>query len=159
MNQGETTMMKRIGLAAAVLACMSVPAVAQEHWSEGPVWECSAYRSNPGMFDTYMEYVRKHATAINAEAKKQGLILDFKTFVKAPADPNDWDFMTCTAYESFGRALDFNQGDEEKFDAIAAKHWATADEDKQQQLSSPRLEMRKFIGTTHMREVNLRPIG
>jgi len=50
--------MKQIGLAAAVLACMSVPAVAQEHWSEGPVWECSAYRSNPGMYDTYMEYVR-----------------------------------------------------------------------------------------------------
>lgn len=151
--------MMQIGLAAAVLACVSVPAVAQEHWTEGPVWECSAYRSNPGMFDTYMKYVRTHATAINAEAKKQGLILDFKTFVKTPTDPNDWDFMSCTAYESFGKALDFNQGDEEKFDAIAAKHWATADEDKQQQLSSPRLEMRKFIGTTHMREVNLRPMN
>src|SRR5690606_22228792 len=131
-----------IGLAAAVLACLSVPAVAQEHWTEGPVWECAAYRSNPGMFDAYMEYVRKHATVVNAEAKKQGLILDYKTFVKAPADPNDWDFMSCTAWESFGRALDFNQADEEKFDAISAQHWATADEDKQQQLSNPRLEMR-----------------
>jgi hypothetical protein len=151
--------MKRIGLLAAMLACVSVPAVAQEHWSEGPVWECSAYRSNPGMFDTYMEYVRKHATAINGEAKKQGLIVDYKTFVKAPANPTDWDFMSCTAYESFSRALDFNQGDEEKFDAIAAKHWATADESKQRELSSTRLEMRTFLGTTLMREVNLRPMN
>ncbi len=110
------------------------------------MWECSAYRSNPGMYDTYMEYVRTHATVINAEAKKQGLIVDYKTFVKPPADPNDWDFMSCTAYESFARALDHNQGDEEKFDAIAAKHWATADQDKQQELSSKRLDMRKFIG-------------
>lgn len=149
----------RTGLAAVVLACASIPAVAQEHWSEGPVWECSAYRSNPGMFDTYMEYVRSHATAINAEAKKQGLILDFKTFVKAPANPSDWDFMTCTAFESFARALDYNQADEEKFDAIAAQHWATADQDKQRELSSTRLGMRTFLGTTVMREVNLRPMN
>jgi hypothetical protein len=151
--------MMRIGLAAATLALASATAVAQEHWSEGPVWECAAYRSNPGMFDTYMKYVRTHATAINAEAKKQGLILDFKTFVKTPADPHDWDFMTCTAYESFARALDYNQADEEKFDAISAQHWATADEDKQRELSSPRLEMRTFLGVTHMREVNLRPMN
>lgn len=150
---------KTIGLVAAALACVSVPAAAQEHWSEGPVWECAAYRSNPGMFDTYMEYVRSHATAINAEAKKQGLILDFKTFVKAPANPNDWDFMTCTAFESFARALDYNQADEEKFDAISAKHWSTADEAKQRELSSTRLGMRTFLGTTLMREVNLRPMN
>jgi hypothetical protein len=150
--------MKRIGLVAAVLACASVSATAQEHWSEGPVWECAAYRSNPGMFDQYMEYVRKHAAAVNAEAKKQGLIVDYKTFVKAPADPNDWDFMSCTAWESFGRALDFNQADEEKFDAISEKHWATADENKQREMSNPRLEMRKFIGVSYFREVDLRPM-
>jgi hypothetical protein len=50
---------------------------------------------------------------INAEAKKQGLIVDY------------------------------NQGDE----------------DKQRELSSKRLDMRKFLGVTYMREVNLRPIG
>jgi hypothetical protein len=151
--------MKLIGLAAAALACASIPAVAQEHWTEGPVWECAAYRSNPGMFDTYMEYVRKHATAINAEAKKQGLIVDYRTFVKAPANPSDWDFMSCTAYASFARALDYNQADEEKFDAIAAQHWATADEDKQRELSNTRLAMRTFLGVTMMREVNLRPMN
>lgn len=38
-----------------------------------------------------------------------------------------------------------------------AAHWATEDQDKQQEMSSPRLEMRKFLGTTYVREVSLRP--
>jgi hypothetical protein len=149
--------MKRIGLVAAALAFVSVSAVAQEHWTEGPVWACSAYRTNPGMFDTYIKWIRAHSEPINAEAKKQGLILDYKTFVKPPRDPNDSDVTFCTLFSSYGQALDYNKGDDEKFDAISAAHWATADEDKQTQLSNPRLEMRKFLGTTYDREVTLRP--
>ena len=149
--------MKRIGLAAAALALTSVSAVAQEHWTEGPVWECSSYRTNPGQYDTYLKFIRAHSEVINAEAKKQGLILDYKTFVKPPRDANDYDVLFCTLYPNFARALDFSQGDEDKFDAISAAHWATADEDKQQELSSPRLEMRKYLGTEYVREVTLRP--
>ena len=149
--------MKRIGLLAAVLALVSVSAVAQEHWTEGPVWECSAYRTNPGMFDTYIKWIRAHSEPINLEAKKQGLILDYKTFVKPPRDANDYDVMFCTLYPNFGKALDYNKGDDDKFDAISAAHWATADDAKQQELASPRLEMRKFLGTDYVREVTLRP--
>jgi hypothetical protein len=152
-------MKKRIGLVAAVLACASVQAVAQEHWTEGPVWECSSYRTNPGMFDTYMKYIRAHAIPVYEESKKAGLILDYKSFTKPPSSPDDWDFMLCTAHENYGRALDYSKADEDKADAIAAKHWATADEDKQEQLASPRLEMRRFLGTEYIREVTLRPPG
>ena len=148
--------MKRIGLAAAVLACASVPAVAQEHWTEGPVWECEAYRTAPGQFDAYMEYIRTNVEPQNIEAKKQGLILDYKTFVKAPNDPNDYDVLFCTLHSNFGK-LDFNQADDEKADAIAAAHFATAEEDAQAEKIKPRLEMRKFLGTTYVREVTLRP--
>ncbi len=151
--------MKRIGLAAAVLTCLSVPAVAQEHWTDGPVWECSAYRTNPGQFDTYMQWLRSHALVTTGEAKKQGLIQDYKVFVKPPQDANDYDVLICNLHASFAKALDFNQEDEDKFDAITAKHWATAERDKQREQSAPRLEMRKFLGTTFVREVNLRPIG
>lgn len=149
--------MKPIGLAAAVLACMSVPAVAQEHWTEGPVWECSAYRTNPGQFDTYLEWIRAHPQPINAEAKKQGLILDYKTFVKQPRDENDYDVMFCTLHSSYARALDFNQGDDDKFEAISAAHWGTPDNKQQLAKTAPRLEMRRFLGTSYDREVNLRP--
>lgn len=148
---------KTAGLLAAMVAFVSVPAAAQEHWTEGPVWECSAYRTNPGQFDTYLKYIRAHSEVINTEAKKQGLILDYKTFVKPPHDANDYDVLFCTLYSNFARALDYNKGDDDKFDAISAAHWATEDEDKQQEMSSPRLEMRKFLGTTYVREVTLRP--
>jgi len=148
---------KIIGLAAASLLWTSGAAVAQEHWTEGPVWECSSYRTNPGQFDTYINWIRAHSEPINAEAKKQGLILDFKTFVKPPRDANDYDVLFCTLYPSFGKALDYNKGDDEKFEAISAAHWATGDNAKQAELSAPRLEMRKYLGTEYVREVTLRP--
>ena len=148
---------KIIGLAAASLLWTSGAAVAQEHWTEGPVWECSSYRTNPGQFDTYLNWIRAHSEPINAEAKKQGLIMDFKTFVKPPRDQNDYDVLFCTLHSSFGKALDYNKGDDDKFDAISAAHWATADNDKQAQMSAPRLEMRKYLGTDYVREVTLRP--
>ena len=150
---------KRIGLAAAVLACTSVPAVAQEHWTEGPVWECSSYRTLPGQFDNYMKWIRAHAAVVDAEAKKQGLILDSKSFVKAPSGPEDWDVMFCTAYPNFAKALDYSQADEDKFDAINEAHWSTKETDKLNEATAPRLEMRKYLGTTYLREVDLRPIG
>ena len=150
--------MNQIGLAAVVLAFASATAVAQEHWTEGPVWECASYRTNPGMFDTYIKWIRSHSEPINEEAKKQGLILDYKTFVKSPRDPNDWDVMFCTLYSSFGKAMDYSKGDDDKYDAIAAAHWATADEDKQREQSAPRLDMRRFLGVEHVREVTLRPL-
>jgi hypothetical protein len=148
---------KIIGLLAASLLWTSGAAVAQEHWTEGPVWECSSYRTNPGQFDTYIKWIRAHSEPINAEAKKQGLILDYKTFVKPPRDANDYDVLFCTLHSSFGKALDYNKGDDDKFEAISAAHWATADDDKQAQMASPRLEMRKFLGTDYVREVTLRP--
>lgn len=148
---------KIIGLAAASLLWTSGAAVAQEHWTEGPVWECGAYQTSPGQYDNYLNWIRAHSEPINAEAKKQGLILDFKTFVKPREDENDYDVMFCTLHSSYGKALDYNKGDSDKGDAISAAHWATPDTDKQTQMSAPRLEMRKFMGTTYVREVTLRP--
>jgi hypothetical protein len=148
---------KRIGLLAAAMACASVPVAAQEHWTEGPVWACEAYRTSPGQFDAYLEYIRAQVEPQNIEAKKQGLILDFKTFVKAPNDPNDYDVLFCSLYSNFGKALDYNKDDDAKADAIAAAHFATDDEDKQEEMIKPRLDMRTYLGTTFVREVTLRP--
>lgn len=148
---------KIIGLAAASLLWTSGAAVAQEHWTEGPVWECSAYQVNPGMFDTYINWIRAHSEPINAEAKKQGLIVDYKAFVKTRDNESDYDVLFCTLHSSFGKALDYNKGDDDKFDAISAAHWKTADDDKQVEMAAPRLEMRKYLGTTYHREVMLRP--
>ena len=146
------------GLLAACALLAPALSQAQDQWTEGPVWECSAYQTKPGMFDTYIKWIRAHSEPINAEAKKQGLILDFKTFIKVPSDPNDHDVLFCTLHSSYGKALDYNKGDDDKFEAISTAHWATPDEDKQTEAAAPRLEMRKFLGTSYHREVTLRPI-
>jgi hypothetical protein len=151
--------MKRVLVMAAMGLLFTVgAALAQDHWTEGPVWTVSSYRTEPGKFDEYMKYVRANAVLVLADEKKQGLILDFKFFVKVPSNPGDWDVAIATLQPSFGKAMDFNQGDADKIKAIQAKHWKTTDEDKQRDMASSRLAMRKFVGTDIVREVNLRPM-
>ncbi|MBM4218949.1 MAG: hypothetical protein FJ171_04800 [Gammaproteobacteria bacterium] len=104
-----------------------------------------------------MKYIRTDVEPQNIEAKKQGLVLDNKAFVKTPSDANDYDVLFCTLFPSFGKALDYNKDDEQKLDAIASAHFATADEDKQREMIKHRLAMRTYLGTTYVREVNLRP--
>ena len=42
--------------------------------------------------------------------------------------------------------------------AIAAKHYKTSDEQKQNEMASKRFEMRDFRGTRYVREVTLKPM-
>ena len=151
--------MKRILVVVVMGLLFSVgAAVAQEHWTEGPVWVISFYRTEPGKFDDYLKYLRANAAVVFAEEKKQGLVLDSKIFVKAPSNPSDWDVAIATLQPSYGKALDFNQADSDKIKAIQAKYWKTGDEDKQREMSSTRLAMRKLVGSDVVREVNLKPM-
>jgi hypothetical protein len=154
--------MKRpASLALALVSCLAAaPALAQEHWTEGPVWEVSTYRTKPGKFDDYLKYLRGSYLVTTAEEKKQGLILDSKVFIKSTQDgPNDWDICIATLYPSFAKALDFNAGDEGKMKAIAEKHFKTKDEQKQREMASPRFQWRDYISTTYVREVTLKPLA
>ena len=132
-------------------------AAAQEHWTEGPVWEVSFYRTAPGHFDDYLKYLRKNVLPQNAEAKKQGLVLDQKVFVKPAAAPGDWDIAFATLYKNMA-ALDYNAENDKKAKAIAEKHYKTGDEEKQRDMAKPRFEWRTFLGTTITREVTLKPL-
>ncbi len=154
--------MKRKSLAALVTTCALLfgakSALAQENWTEGPVWQCDTYRTAPGQFETYIKWVRATTLPIFTEEKKQGLILDWKVFVQPPHDVNDWDVMFCSLYKNYAQALDYSKSDDDKDKAILAKQFKTADEQKQQEQIKVRLAMRKFLGTSYVREVNLRPL-
>jgi hypothetical protein len=150
-------MRNRVGFALAVLLLVAGVATAQEHWTEGPVWEVSFYRTTDGHFDEYLKYLRQNVLTQNAEAKKAGLVLDDKIFVKAPTGPGDWDIAFATLYKNFA-ALDFSADNDAKFKAIAEKQYKTADEDKQREMIAPRLEWRTYLGTQIVREVSLKPL-
>jgi hypothetical protein len=152
--------MKRFTLVALLLGpCLAAaPALAQEHYTEGPVWAVNYIRTRPGKFDDYLKYLRSTYLVSAGEAKKQGLILDTKFLLNTPRDANDWDIAIATLYPSFAKALDFNQGDDDKRKAIAEKQFKTKDEAKQQEMIAPRLFMRDALGTRYLREVNLKPL-
>jgi hypothetical protein len=132
-------------------------AVAQEHWTEGPVWNIEFYRTTPGHFDDYLKYLRQNFMPQSEESKKQGLILDQKIFVKDPTGPSDWDIAFATLYKNMA-ALDYSAELDKKSKAIAEKHYKTADEDKQREMIKPRLDWRTFLGTQLVREVSLKPM-
>lgn len=132
-------------------------AVAQDHWTEGPVWNIEFYRTTPGHFDDYLKYIRQNVLPQNEEGKKQGLVLDQKVFVKSPASPEDWDIAFATLYKNMA-ALDYSAELDKKGKAIAEKHYKTGDEDKQREMIKPRLDWRTYLGTQLVREVNLKPL-
>ncbi len=151
--------MKRfLALSALLSLIVGAVAFAQEHWTEGPVWNITFYRTTPGHFDDYVKYLRAHYISTSAEAKKQGLILDSKIYIKQPRDANDWDVAIATLFPSYGKALDYNAANDEKSKEIQSQHWKTADRDKQQEMSAPRLAWRTFVGSDIVREVNLKPM-
>ena len=151
--------MRKVSLLLVCVSLLGGVAVAQEHWTEGPVWACSSYRTKPGQYDNYLEYLRKNYAVTAPEEKKAGLVLDSKIFVKAPATPVDWDVLICDLYSSYGKAMDYSAEDDAKGKEIAAAHYKTSDEDQQEQMSNPRFEMREYLGTDFVREVNLKPIA
>jgi hypothetical protein len=149
--------MKTMLLAVGCVFVTSL-AGAQEHWTEGPVWSCSAYRTKQGQEDNYFRYLRQNFAPPSAEAKKQGLILDSKIFVQTPARADDWNVMICSLFPSYGKAMDYDADADKKSKAIQAQHWKTTDEEKQREMSAKRFEMRDFLGTSYVREVTLKPL-
>ena len=150
--------MKRRCLAAAVSCLVAPVALAQEHFTEGPVWECGSYRTKQGHFDDYMKYLRQNFIPQGQESKKAGLVLDQKIYLHVPANPTEPDVVICSLYPSFAKALDYDAADDAKGKDIAAKQFKTADEQKQRDMVAKRFEFRDFLGTSHYREVNLKPM-
>lgn len=148
--------MRALVLFFAALTCGT--AAAQEHFTDGPVWSIATYQVEDGQGDAYAKWLRTYALRNYTEAKKQGLILDWKVFVQDRAGPGDWDIAIATLYPSYGKAMDYSAADESKWDAIQAETWKTADPDKQREASAPRLAMRKYLGTRYVREVTLKPM-
>lgn len=131
---------------------------AQEHYTEGNVRTVSFYRTKPGQFDNYMKYLRANFLPTQEEAKKQGLITGYSILLNTPSSPDDWDVAVVTLNKSFGDVLDFNQSDDDKIKQIQEQHYKTSDEEKMNEMTAKRFDMRTYIGTKYFREVNLKPL-
>ena len=107
-------------------------------------------KTKPGMSDDYLKALAKIFKSTNDEAKRQGIITDYKILVGDAATQQDYDILLMIEYPNMA-ALD---GLREKTDPIGAKLVGT--DDQQRQLAVKRLEIRDIMGDKTMREVTLK---
>src|ERR1700685_1074012 len=95
------TMKKMCGLVVFLL--LSVSALfAQEHYTEGPVWRIQLIRVKPTHMDEYLTSLRKSTKPLIEEQKKEGMITDYKVFLKETKNsPEDWDICVAIQYKNY----------------------------------------------------------
>jgi len=143
-------MKKLYGLVAFLL--LLTPALfAQEHYTEGPVWRIQLIRVKPTQMDAYLTSLRQSTKPLIEEEKKQGMIMDYKVFLKeTKVSPEDWDI--CVAIEYKNHAA---------MDGLAAKGEAARDKimggkAAAQQLGEKRAEIREIISSELLQEIFLK---
>ena len=135
-----------------VFLLLLAPAVlAQEHYTEGPVWRVSLIRVNPTKMDAYLTSLRQSSKPFLEEQKRQGTIMDYKYFLKETKNtPEDWDVCLAIQYKNHAA-----------MDGLAAKGEATRDKvlggkNQAQQLTEKRAEIREVISSELLQEILLK---
>jgi hypothetical protein len=143
--------MKTLFRLVAFVLLLAPAVLAQEHYTEGPVWRVSLIRVKPTQMDAYLTSLRQSSKPILEEQKKNGTIMDYKLFLKETKNnPEDWD--VCLAIEYKNHAA---------MDGLTAKGEMVRDKilgGKQpaQQLSEKRAEIRELISSELLQEIILK---
>ena len=119
-------------------------------YTEGPVWTITMVKTKPGMADDYLKNLAQIYKAVNDEAKKQGIIMDYKILLGNDSTPQDFDILLMQEFKNMA-AFD---GLREKTDPIARK--LIGSEDVQRQGAVKRMEIREIMGNKLMREITLK---
>lgn len=143
--------MRKMLWSLGVLLLWVVPVLAQEHYTEGPVWQVSMIRVKPTQEDAYLTSLQEKSKPFLEEEKRQGMIMDYKWFFNMTKhDPQDWDMALAVEYKNFA-ALD---GMAAKSEAIRDKIFGT--KQAAQQVGEKRQEIREIVQTIMMREIMLK---
>lgn len=126
------------------------PAQSDAPYTEGSVWQVTMVKTKFGMSDEYLKGLARTFKTTLEEAKKQGLVMDYKIFLGDAANAQDFDILLLT--ESKNMAAFDNA--REKFDPIARK--MEGNPDQQRATATKRLELREILGSKLMREITLK---
>ncbi len=143
--------MKHIYRLVALLLLLAPALVAQEHYTEGPVWRVTLVRVKPTQMDAYLASLQQSTKPLLDEQKKQGVIVDYKLFLKSTkANPEDWDVALALEYKNHAA-----------MDGLAAKSEAIRDKilggkQQGQQLTEKRIEMRETVSSELLEEIYLK---
>ena len=119
-------------------------------YTEGAVWQITMVKTKPGMGDDYLKTLAKTFKAANDEAKKQGIITDYKILSGDAATTQDFDLLLMVEYPNMAALDGLREKTEPIFDKIIGN------EDQQRQLAVKRIEIREIMGGKTMREITLK---
>src|SRR5579862_85094 len=90
------------GAALLGLAAVSAQAVADDHaYTEGPVVNVAAIRTEYGKFDDYVKYLDTTWKAEQEAAKKAGYIISYRVVTVEPRGENDPDIYLVINYKNW----------------------------------------------------------
>lgn len=144
--------MKKHAIGVLALAFLfAAQAFAQEHYTEGPIWQVTLIRVKPTAMDSYLSTLQQSTKPMYEGLRKDGTILDYKVFLNTTRhDPQDWDMAIGVQYKNFA-ALD---GLTLKMEGIRDK--VLGSKVAAQQLGEKRTEMREIVTVMLLREVTLK---
>ncbi|MCU1302783.1 MAG: hypothetical protein JWQ87_3067 [Candidatus Sulfotelmatobacter sp.] len=143
--------MKKLYGLAVFLLLIAPALLAQEHYTEGPVWRIQLIRVKPTHMDDYLTSLRQSTKPLMEEQKRQGTIMDYKVFMKETKNgPEDWDI--CVAVEYKNHAA---------MDGLAAKGETLRDKilggkAPARELAEKRAEIREIISSELFQEIFLK---
>src|SRR5437588_12499775 len=92
--------MKKLLLILVCPLLFAVAGVAQEHFTEGPVWRVTLIKVKPAQTDAYLTSLRQASKPILDEEKRQRRIMDYKDFLKENQEvPHEWDVAIAVQYK------------------------------------------------------------
>jgi hypothetical protein len=143
--------MGKMHWALACLFVFATAAIAQEHYTEGPVWRVTLVRVKPNQMDAYLTSLRQNSKPLLEEQKRTGVILDYKIFLKETNNnPQDWDLALAVEYKNHAA-----------LDGLAAKGEAVRDKimggkQQAQQVAEKRQEIREVVSSELLQEIMLK---
>jgi len=116
-------------------------------YTEGPVLNVAAIRTEPGMFEEYMKYLAGPYKQLMEDQKKAGIILGYNVYLATPKSLDEPDLYLVTVYKNMA-ALD---GLNAKTDPITEKIYGAMD--KQTAATVQRGKLRTLLGDEYLREL------
>jgi hypothetical protein len=143
--------MRKLSWMLLLAVLWALQAFAQEHYTEGPVWNITTIRVKPAHFDDYLTALRQNIKPFWDEAKRQGVVMDWKVFFKQTKNnPQDWNIALAVLYKNHAQM----DGQAAKFEAIRDK--VLGGKKPAQEADEKRGEIREIISTELVQEVMLK---
>ncbi|NNC94927.1 MAG: hypothetical protein HKN92_05145 [Chitinophagales bacterium] len=148
--------LRLIPICLLLLSVLSFDLSAQDDdiYESGTVWNVTMVRIDANMEDKYLKNLSNTWKMTMDEAKKQGLILDYKVLLGSASNGDDFNLMLMVENKNMA-AYDPNPEREAKWDAIQEAMIAKVTQEGFDETLQLYTNIRELLGSKLMREITL----